>query len=164
MLKRFKTLFILSFVSFLIPGISFLIIPVLDGGTKVFIKIAGCVFAAFFWIGLICGFICFMKLRKVTVKIEAILKKSNQRTLETGRCGMFLLFKNKYAMVADIIMFAAALVFIFVMFINPASDIISIFSLVILYFSVVCHSFFNGKIFMYLLQYVKYQKRKQRNV
>lgn len=117
--------------------------------------------AAVFWTGLIVGIGLFIKMSSLGKKIERQLRQNNQKTLESLRCGVLSFFRNKYAVIADLFMFLFIVLLIAVLIINRVSDIFCIFIVVMLFLSVVSHSFFNGKNFMYILKYEGYRKKKK---
>ncbi len=120
--------------------------------------------AAVFWVGLCAGILFFIKMNVLSKKIERQLRQNSQKTLESLHCGVISFFRNKYAVAADVFMFVFIVLFVVVLLTDPVSDIISITVVVLLFLSFVCHSFFNGKNFIYILKYEGYRKKKKMGV
>lgn len=160
MIKQFRLLFFLSFFSFIGSGVSFFIIPFVRQDAHWFFNVVAYAASAVFWLGLCSGVFFFIKMNALGKKMERQLKKNNQLTLESFRCGIISFFRNKYAIVADSLMIISVILFVAVLIFEPESDMLSISVIVMFFLSFVSHSFFNGKSFIYILKYEGYRKKK----
>lgn len=161
MLRKFMILFRLSVASAIITGIALMSVPIIG----LFDSVANTVFTyaigIAIWIGLIC-FICFsIKTNNKRKKIEAKLKKNNSIPLKKKRIGCFSFFKNKEAIISDIIFIISAIIAVLLMFLNRKSEIYTFLIFSVMFLSFCLHCYLNGTNYVYFKLIKKYFKSKE---
>lgn len=110
-MKKYKLFFSLSFICFIISGISILCVPITNvygnGISKVMVYVVACVF----WIGIICGFVLFFKADSLRKVIGRKNRRNNIVISSGSRIGAISFFRNKEAGVSDAFLFASVILF-----------------------------------------------------
>lgn len=153
MLKKFQLLYYITFTAFIISGLSFLSLVVLSfsvldiEGT---LQVIAYSIAAVFWLCLLIGTISLIFTNITRKKLE---KENNLSTakLSASFCiGIFSFFKNKKSIVADIILFVSLITNVIIIFMNISINWLIISGIFIFVFSLIFHSFWDGKNYKYL--------------
>ena len=145
-MKKYKLFFSLSFICFIISGISILCVPITNvygnGISKVMVYVVACVF----WIGIICGFVLFFKADSLRKVIGRKNRRNNIVISSGSRIGAISFFRNKEAGVSDAFLFASVILFAILTIFRIEIEWLIIISAALLFLSFSLHCFFNGKI------------------
>lgn len=140
---------IVSVVAFLVFSISFLLVPVeadtTEQGTNVYTIVAGLMF----WIGLVVGIVMQVILsilrRKWFLRNKVKLPLTNQPKL-----GLISFFKNKTAMVFDVMLVVSIIGLVLAMVATDAVGYSCYVFMALTSFSFCAHCIFNGKIYYFI--------------
>ena len=137
------------FLSFLIMSAAFLMIPleseIMVGGLSVFSFAAGIMFWA--TIVLSAVFLVILSVRRKKFYKKYGLKLNN----EIKRIGLFSFFKNKPAIVVDIVMVICLTALVTVFFLSGGTEYICYVFISLSVFTVTMHCLLNGKIYFYVI-------------
>lgn len=160
MLKKFQLFFYLSIGGFLLAAAAVAVIPLLQVGVKG-LDAKGYAVGALFWVGILCGIVFLVLTGKQRKQIETVLREKGGQAPEKAPLGVVSFFRNRAALIADIIFFLAVIAFVllFVFQIHNAWAVIA--ALEILFLSFVMHCFLNGKNYKYIKAYNKYNNSKE---
>lgn len=164
MLKRFEFNFRLSVASGIFTSAVLLLIPVTQEVTVNFSKAVTAVLGICFWLG-VAGIILFaVRTNSRRKKIEKKLKRSGTGIYSERQIGCISFFKNKEAVVCDIVLFASAITFAVLLWLKNSSQLLqfSLLSVIFLSFNLHCH--LNGKNYVYIKLLKQYYKNKKGNV
>lgn len=155
--KKYKLFFSLSFICFIISGISILCVPITNvygnGISKVMVYVVACVF----WIGIICGFVLFFKADSLRKVIGRKNRRNNIVISSGSRIGAISFFRNKEAGVSDAFLFASVILFAILTIFRIEIEWLIIISAALLFLSFSLHCFFNGKNYRYIKSYINYK-------
>lgn len=117
-----------------------------------------------FWIG-IAGIIVFsVKTNSKRKRIEKKLKKKGSNIPSDGKQpGCISFFKNKAAIIIDVIFIVSAAVFLLLLLLQTNSQFLFFTVLSVMFLSFNLHCQFNGKNYIYITLAEKYCKRKKEN-
>lgn len=156
-MKKYKLFFSLSFICFIISGISILCVPITNvygnGISKVMVYVVACVF----WIGIICGFVLFFKADSLRKVIGRKNRRNNIVISSGSRIGAISFFRNKEAGVSDAFLFASVILFAILTIFRIEIEWLIIISAALLFLSFSLHCFFNGKNYRYIKSYINYK-------
>lgn len=156
-MKKYKLFFSLSFICFIISGISILCAPITNvygnGISKVMVYVVACVF----WIGIICGFVLFFKADSLRKVIGRKNRRNNIVISSGSRIGAISFFRNKEAGVSDAFLFASVILFAILTIFRIEIEWLIIISAALLFLSFSLHCFFNGKNYRYIKSYINYK-------
>lgn len=156
LMKKYKLFFNLSFICFIISGISILCVPITNvygnGISKVMVYVVACVF----WIGVICGFVLFFKADSLRKVIERKDRRNNIVIYSGSRIGAISFFRNKEAVLCDALLFASAMLFAILTIFKIDMEWLIIISAALLFLSFNLHCFVNGKNYRYIKSYINY--------
>ncbi len=137
-----------AFLSFLIMSAAFLIIPLesetLISGLSVFSFAAGIMFWATLVLSIV--FLVILSVRRKQFYKKYGLKLNN----DIKRIGLFSFFKNKVAIVVDIVMVICLTALVTVFLISGGTEYICYVFIALSVFTVTMHCLFNGKIYFYV--------------
>lgn len=157
LIKKYKLFFSLSFICFIISGISILCVPITNvygnGISKVMVYVVACVF----WIGIICGFVLFFKADSLRKVIGRKNRRNNIVISSGSRIGAISFFRNKEAGVSDAFLFASVILFAILTIFRIEIEWLIIISAALLFLSFSLHCFFNGKNYRYIKSYINYK-------
>ena len=157
LIKKYKLFFSLSFICFIISGISILCVPITNvygnGISKVMVYVVACVF----WIGIICGFVLFFKADSLRKVIWRKYRRNNIVISSGSRIGAISFFRNKEAGVSDAFLFASVILFAILTIFRIEIEWLIIISAALLFLSFSLHCFFNGKNYRYIKSYINYK-------
>lgn len=154
--KKFKLFFEISMLSFIASGAGLLFVPFANINQKGFEKALGIFIALLFWGGIICGIFFLLKTNERRRLLESRLARKKIQTATAGRLGVLSFFKNKIAMIADIVFAVSVVSFILCVIFAADNAWACIILIVLLYWSFTLHCFLNGKNFFYIFSYKKY--------
>ena len=159
-LKKFRLFFYLSIGGFLLAAAAVAVIPLLQVGVKG-LDATGYTVGALFWAGILCGIVFLILTGEQRKQIETVLREKGGQTPEKAPLGVISFFRNRAALIVDIIFFLAVIAFVllFVFQIHNAWAVIA--ALEILFLSFVMHCFLNGINYKYIKAYNKYIKSKE---
>lgn len=145
-MKKYKLFFSLSFICFIISGISILCVPITNvygnGISKVMVYVVACVF----WIGIICGFVLFFKADSLRKVIGRKNRRNNIVISSGSRIGAISFFRNKEAGVSDAFLFASVILFAILTIFRIEIEWLIIISAALLFLSFSLHCFLMVKI------------------
>lgn len=162
MLKKFRLLFDLSVLSFILSGSALLLIPFAEINGEGLVKGLAYFIGAVFWSGIVFGAVFFVLTDRNRRKIENVLRSKKQNIPKIKKCGMLRFFKNKRAVSVDVIMILSAVVTV-ALLITRSTSYIGIGFAAVLFWTVVLHAFLNGKNYLYLNEYKRYLKKNREN-
>lgn len=155
-MKKYKLFFSLSFICFIISGISILCVPITNvygtGISKVMVYIVACVF----WIGIIGEFVFFNKANSLRRILERKSRSKNTTISSNTGIGVVSFFKNREAKICDVILFISVALFAFLSVFKIDIEWLIIISAALLFLSFNLHCFFNGKNYRYIKSYINY--------
>ena len=146
--KRFKQFFYLSFVSFVLSGLSLIFVPITNINGHGIERLLTYIVAIVFWLGIIFGFVFLIKTSSERRGIERRNRKNNNKyhaKQTKQRIGILCFFKNRKAIVSDFLLFFFAILVGGLAFFKIAIEWLVIISIVLLILSFYFHCFLNGK-------------------
>ena len=157
--KEFIVLYI-SIACFFLMSLSFLFMPI-DTSTQNY-KLVNALTGIFYWVFLILGCVTQVILSKMRKKwlIENRIKKYE---LRRQKIGMLSFMKNKYGLVADILLLVSIIGLIVASIVTEGIGYICYIFMATLVFSFCMHCILNGKIYYYLTNREKILKCFQMN-
>jgi len=140
-------LFTASVFCFLLLSVSFLLMPLGDGTSneKVFTLISGIIF----WLSLFGGFATQILLKRR--RRHWLVKNKIRRSRIRQKIGLFSVFKNKAAAVADITAILSLIAFVITAAVLSGRGYICYLLLSVFIFSFSMHCILNGKIYTYII-------------
>lgn len=146
MSKENRVIFYISIFLFAIMAFSFTLLAFeKDGGNHTFLisNISG----VMFWVGLIIG--CTMQIILIKKYRKAI---SRNKRHKSEKIGLISFFKNKIAIIFDILFIISIIGFIVEIVFTDMTPYICYITLSLLIFSFIMHCILNGKIFRYIFK------------
>jgi len=128
-----------SILAFLLSSISFMFLYFADYQKNSFTKVLGYILPSIFWLGLI-----------IAIIIQILLYRKLKVKVDKNKIGIISFFKNKYAMIFDVLMILFIIVTI-ILLIKNVNNFISFLIISLLIISFEMHCVFNGKYFNYIL-------------
>lgn len=129
---------LMSIICFSASSIMIALFYFIDIQNNFFFKFLGYFLPALFWVCIACA-VVFQILLRTKYKVSG------------KKFGLITFFKNKFAIIADIIMILSLIVTVIIVIMN-ATSFISFIVIAILLFSFEMHCILNGKYFNYLLK------------
>lgn len=130
---------LVSILSFLLSSISFMFLYFADYQKNNFTKILGYILPSIFWLGLI-----------IAIVIQILLYRKLKVKVDRNQIGIISFFKNRYAIVFDILTILLTIVTI-ILLIKNVNNFITFLIISLLIISFEMHCVFNGKYFNYIL-------------
>lgn len=157
--QRLKIYNIITIVLAFLEFILFLCIPFvnIDGSTAQ--QVGAYIIASCFWccITAECVFIY------LTAKIRKSLSKKDfhSRTLKYAYPGVFSFFKNKEAIIVDIVLYASAIILMIIVWVRVKNEWMVMINYSVFFLAFNLHCILNGKNYRYLKQYRTYKKENE---
>lgn len=158
-LRKYRTLFVISGIGCLISGISFILMPLVDLNGTTVQKVFAIVTALLFWLGLITEILFFILANKQCNLIEETLIKKGSKSFKKTKIGLIAFFSCREAIVVDILMLISLIALIIFVVFKVTNDWLFTIFMVVLFFSFNLHCFFNGKNYKYLKEIQKFLKK-----
>lgn len=162
-MQKLKFLYFCSLGSFLASSLSLIFVLLIDLDGEILDRIFSYMVAAIFWLGILIGIVFLgfaIKQKNILIKK---LKKNINRIPVFKNIGIISFFRNKFASVADVFLVLMIILLIVLVIFKVNIEWLIILNVVFLYFSVILHSFFNGKNYRYI-KYFEKIKEMQRKV
>lgn len=156
----FKVNFYISISALIIATVSLFFIPMVNingiGVSRVFAYVIG----ALFWLSVIAEQIFFWRANLFRHKLEMQMQKNGGKIIKR-RIGIISFFKNKEAVIVDIILFMSVIAVAIILILNIMSDWLIILCLAILFISFNLHCILNGINYMYIKSNKKFLEGKE---
>lgn len=143
--KKEIVILTISIISYFLLAASFLFMPLEN---KQLQMMAG----VMFWVFLILGIVSQVLL---AIWFRQACSKNKEWRIQKQRIGIFTIGKNKFSVVADIVLLISAITFVVLMIFTRGTGYISYIVLTILVFSFSMHCVLNGKVYYYICERAK---------
>ena len=143
--KKEIVILTISIISYFLLAASFLFMPLENEQLQI---MAG----VMFWVFLILGIVSQVL---VAIWFRQACSKNKEWRIQKQRIGIFTIGKNKFSVVADIILLISAVTFVVLMIFTRGTGYISYIVLTILVFSFSMHCVLNGKVYYYICERAK---------
>lgn len=143
--KKEIVILTISIISYFLLAASFLFMPLENEQLQI---MAG----VMFWVFLILGIVSQVLL---AIWFRQACSKNKEWRIQKQRIGMFTIGKNKFSVVADIVLLISAVTFVVLMIFTRGTGYISYIVLTILVFSFSMHCVLNGKVYYYICERAK---------
>ena len=143
--KKEIVILTISIISYFLLAASFLFMPLENEQLQI---MAG----VMFWVFLILGIVSQVLL---AIWFRQACSKNKEWRIQKQRIGIFTIGKNKFSVVADIILLISAVTFVVLMIFTRGTGYISYIVLTILVFSFSMHCVLNGKVYYYICERAK---------
>lgn len=156
--KMMKFFFRLSYIFTVLASIMIILIPLSNINEIGLKKHLAYIIASVFWISFLLEILCFTKTSQYYKKAKRIIMRKHPNAVLDKGIGAFLIFRNKEAVLADVIFFLS-LVTLIIMFLKDFDNkwlVSSMTSLTFLSFNM--HCILNGRVYKYIKMVNKKQK------
>lgn len=143
--KKELVILTISIISHFLLATSFLFMPLENEQLQI---MAG----VMFWVFLILGIVSQVLL---AIWFRQACSKNKEWRIQKQRIGIFTIGKNKFSVVADIVLLISAVTFVVLMIFTRGTGYISYIVLTILVFSFSMHCVLNGKVYYYICERAK---------
>lgn len=143
--KKEIVILTISIISYFLLAASFLFMPLEKEQLQI---MAG----VMFWVFLILGIVSQVLL---AIWFRQACSKNKEWRIQKQRIGIFTIGKNKFSVVADIVLLISAVTFVVLMIFTRGTGYISYIVLTILVFSFSMHCVLNGKVYYYICERAK---------
>ena len=143
--KKEIVILTISIISYFLLAASFLFMPLENKQLQI---MAG----VMFWVFLILGIVSQVLL---AIWFRQACSKNKEWRIQKQRIGIFTIGKNKFSVVADIVLLISAVTFVVLMIFTRGTGYISYIVLAILVFSFSMHCVLNGKVYYYICERAK---------
>lgn len=143
--KKEIVILTISIISYFLLAASFLFMPLENEQLQI---MAG----VMFWVFLILGIVSQVLL---AIWFRQACSKNKEWRIQKQRIGIFTIGKNKFSVVADIVLLISAVTFVVLMIFTRGTGYISYIVLTILVFSFSMHCVLNGKVYYYICERAK---------
>lgn len=137
-IDKYRKQEILTVIAYALSSLSFILFYFADYQKNGFTKVLGYLLPSVFWAGLVIGVIM-----QVVISVKLKGKANN-------RVGIISFFKNKYALIFDILMIISFIVTLILMILK-INNFAAFLAISLMIFSFELHCVFNGKYFNYIL-------------
>jgi len=143
--KKEIVILTISIISHFLLATSFLFMPLENEQLQI---MAG----VMFWVFLILGIVSQVLL---AIWFRQACSKNKEWRIQKQKIGIFTIGKNKFSVVADIVLLISAVTFVVLMIFTRGTGYISYIVLTILVFSFSMHCVLNGKVYYYICERAK---------